>query len=139
MLYTIKNEGKKYAYDCASGAVLPLSNLQFKMIGAIVPPISPASLTSLRYELAKFDSNDISEAFDAIYALAKEGVLYAEDDGVIRLAASGEYACPSEALASALLALAFEGKSEARFATVGDGDFSALAEKAAVATGTKLS
>ena len=131
MLYTIKNEGKKYAYDSASGAVLPLNNLQYKMLGAIVPPISPASLTSLRYELAKFDSSDISEAFDGIYDLAKEGVLYAEDDGVIHLAASGDYACPTDALALALLSLAFEGKKEIKFATVGDGDLSALAAKAA--------
>ncbi len=139
MLYTIKTDGKKYAYDSASGAVLPLSNLQYKMLGAIVPPISPTSLTSLRYELAKFDSGDISDAFDAIYALAQNGILYAEDDGVIRLMASGEYACPGEAIASVLLARAFEGKSEATFVTVGDGDFSVLAQKAAEAAGTKLS
>ena len=138
MIYTVKSEGKKYAYDSASGAVLALNNLQYKMMGAIVPPISPASLTSLRYELAKFDSNDISDAFDAIYELAQAGILYAEDDGVIRLMASGEYACPSEAVASALLTKAFEGKSEATFVTV-DGDFSAAAKKAAEATGTKLS
>ena len=139
MLYTIKTDGKKYAYDSASGAVLPLNNLQHKMLGAIIPPISPASLTSLRYELAKFDSSDISDTFDGIYALAKEGILYAEDDGVIRLAASGEYACPSEAVASAFLAKALEGKSEATFVTVGDGDFSQLAKKVAETTGTKLS
>ncbi|MBO4979748.1 MAG: hypothetical protein J6D16_05010 [Clostridia bacterium] len=138
MIYTVKSEGKKYAYDSASGAVLALNNLQYKMMGAIVPPISPASLTSLRYELAKFDSNDISDAFDAIYELAQAGILYAEDDGVIRLMASGEYACPSETVASALLTKAFEGKSEATFVTV-DGDFSATAKKAAEATGTKLS
>lgn len=139
MLYTIKTDGKKYAYDSASGAVLSLNNLQYKMLGAIVPPISPASLTSVRYELAKFDSGDIADAFDSIYALAKLGVLYAEDDGVIRLVASGEYACPSESVASELLSKAFEGKDEATFITVGDGDFSALAQKTAEASGTKLS
>lgn len=139
MLYTIKTDGKKYAYDSASGAVLPLNNLQYKMLGAIVPPISPASLTSLRYELAKFDSGDISDAFDGIYALSQNGILYAKDDGVIRLVASGEYACPNEAVAAALLAKVFEGKANATFVTVGDGDFSALAQKAADANGTKLS
>ena len=139
MLYTIKTDGKKYAYDSASGAVLHINNLQHKMLGAIVPPVSPASLTSLRYELAKFDSSDISNTFDGIYALAKDGILYAEDDGVIRLAASGEYACPNEAIASALLAKALEGKSEATFVTVGDGDFSSIAQKVAETTGTKLS
>ena len=138
MLYTIKTDGKKYAYDSVSGAVLPLNNLQYKMLGAIVSPLSPASLTSLRYELAKFDSGDISDTFDGIYALAQNGILYAKDDGVIRLMASGEYACPSEAVASALLAKAFQGKSEATFVTVGDGDLSPLAQKVAATCGTKL-
>ncbi len=139
MLYTIKKDGKKYAYDSVSGAVLAINNLWHKMLCAIIPPVSPASLTSLRYELAKFDSNDVFETFDEIYSLAQNGILYAEDDGVIRLTASGEYACESEALASALLAKAFEGKSSVTFETVGDGDFFEVAKTIAESTGTKLS
>ena len=134
MLYTLKNEGKKYAYDSASGAVLPLNNLKFKMLSAIVPPISEASLTSLRYELAKFDSGEVSEAFDEILTLAKQGVLYTEEDGKIRLRASGDYACESEALASALLTLAFEGKETVSF----EGDYTEIAKTAANAVGAKL-
>ncbi len=138
MLYTVKNEGKKYAYDSASGAVLPLNNLKFKMLNAIIPPISQASLTSLRYELAKFDSGEVSDAFDEILALAKDGVLYAAEDATVRLRASGEYACESESLATYLLALAFEGKNEIRFETIGEGDFTKVAVNVAATTGTKL-
>lgn len=137
MLYTIKTDGKKYAYDSASGAVLSLNTLQFKMLNAIVPPISPASLTSLRYELAKYDSGEVSDTFDEIYTLAQNGILYADEDGVIRLMASGEYACDSETLAATLLQKAFEGKATAKFETVGN-NFSEIAKKTAEQTGTVL-
>lgn len=134
MLYTLKTEGKKYVYDSASGAVLPLNHLKFKMLSAIIPPISEASLTSLRYELAKFDSGEVSEAFDEILSLSKQGILYAEEDGKIRLLASGDYACESEALASALLTLAFEGKDTVNF----EGDYTEVAKAVAAATGAKI-
>ena len=104
------------------------------MLSAIVPPISQASLTSLRYELAKFDSGEVSEAFDDIYSLAKEGVLYAKEDGKIRLKASGDYACENETLASALLTLAFEGKETVSF----EGDYTEVAKTVAAATGVKI-
>ncbi len=139
MLYTVKTDGKKYAYDSASGAVIPLNNLKFKMLNAIVPPISQTSLTSLRYELAKFDSGEVSEAFDEILSLAQNGILYAAEDGPVRLMTSGEYACESETLASALLTAAFEGKDTVIFETVGEGDFSKVAKTVADTTGAKLS
>ena len=135
MLYTLKINGKKYAYDSASGAVLPLNTLQMKMLGAIVPPVEPTSLTALRYELAKYDSGEVSDTFDEIYELSQKGVLYAEDNGVVRLSASGEYACDSEELAIELLKLAFDGKASVKFETV-NGDFSEIAKKAAEQTGT---
>ena len=137
MLYTLKTNGKKYAYDSASGAVLPLNALQMKMLGAIVPPVEPTSLTALRYELAKYDSGEVSETFDEIYELSQKGVLYAEDGGTVRLMASGEYACDSDELALELLRLAFDGKASVKFETV-DGDFSEVAKKAAEQTGTTI-
>lgn len=137
MLYTLKTNGKKYAYDSASGAVMSLNALQLKMLGAIVPPVAPTSLTALRYELAKYDSGEISDTFDGIYELAQNGVLYADDDGTVRLCASGEFACDSEELALELLKLAFDGKASVKFETV-DGDFSDVAKKAAEQTGTSI-
>ncbi len=138
MLYTVKYEGKKYAYDSASGAVLPINTLEFKMLNAMVPPITPASLTSLRYELAKFDSNDVSEAFEKIYKLVEKNILYAKDDSTVRLIASGEYACPNDALASVLLEKAFAEKDTLFFETIGDGDFRKTAIEIAMRMGKKL-
>lgn len=128
MLYTVKFEGKKYVYDSTSGAVLAIDTLQFKMLNAMTPPISPASLTALRYELAKYDSCDVSDTFDGIYALSQNGILYAPEDGRIRLRAKGEFACENEALAAKLLELAFADATDPIFE--GD-DFAELAKQAA--------
>ena len=120
MLYTLKSSGKKYAYDSASGAVVLANALQFKILGAIVPPLTKVCPTSLRYELAKFDSMDVEEAYEYIYSLACDGILYKEDDGKIRIATEGENACADVALAGELIALAFaDAPAEIQFEIIG--------------------
>ena len=106
MLYTLKSAGKKYAYDSVSGAVIGVNALQFKMLGAIVPPLTAVCPTSLRYELAKFDSLDVEDAYGEIYALACDGLIYKAEDGKVRIITEGENACTDIALAGELLALA---------------------------------
>ncbi len=127
MLYTLKFSGKKYAYDSTSGAVVLTNALQFKMFGAIVPPLTKVCPTSLRYELAKFDSMDVEEAYDYIYSLAEEGILYKEDDGKIRIATEGENACADPALAGELIALAFaDAPAEFEFEVIGNTNADAI-------------
>ena len=106
MIYTLKFAGKKYAYDSASGAVIQPNALQFKMFGAILPPLTQVCPTSLRYELAKFDSMDVEEAYQYIYSLSCDGILYKEDDGKIRMITEGENACEDISLATELIKLA---------------------------------
>ena len=142
MLYTLKSAGKKYAYDSASGAVIQLNALQHKMLGAIVPPLTAVCPTSLRYELAKFDSMDVEETYESIYALACEGLLYRQDDGTIRIATEGEIACTDVALAGELLNLAFTGApSEVKFEVLGSAlvdELTAIAAGEAVKAGKKI-
>lgn len=109
MLYTFRFEGKKYAYDSASGAIIRPDALQFKMLNAIQPPLNKACPTSLRYELAKFDSLDVEDAYNKIYALFEAGILYAPEssDGCIRVITDGEYAFSSDGLMAAALQEAF--------------------------------
>ena len=107
MLLTFRFEGKKYAYDSVSGAVIQPDALGFKMMGAIVPPLTPVCPTSLRYELAKFDSLDVEEAYNEIYALCAQKVLYCEEDNVIRIKTEGEHSFFSPALIAAALGEAF--------------------------------
>lgn len=121
MLYTFRFEGKKYAYDSVSGAIVQPSALEYKMMGAILPPLTAVCPTSLRYELAKYDSLDVEEAYGEIYALSQQGVLYCPEDGFIRIQTDGEYAFASTALISAALNEAFsQGTDPLRFEALGE-------------------
>lgn len=121
MVYTLKFEGKKYAYDSASGTVVSLPSLPFKMIEALEPPLEPICPTSLRYELAKYDFSDVEAAYDTILEYAENGLLYKEEDGIIRIMTDGEYACPSERIATELLTKAFSTRAAPiRFEALGE-------------------
>lgn len=120
MLYTFRYEGKKYAYDSVSGAIVQPSALEYKMMGAILPPLTAACPTSLRYELAKFDSLDVEDAYNEIYALAQDGVLYRPEDGTVRIQTEGQYAFPSSGLIATALGEAFaNAEREIRFEALG--------------------
>lgn len=142
MLYTLKSSGKKYAYDSTSGAVIQLNALQFKMLGAIVPPLTQVCPTSLRYELAKFDSMDVEEAYEYIYSLSCDGLIYKEDDGKVRIVTEGENACADLALAGELIALAFaDAPAEFGFEVIGNAlndDLKTIAAGEAVKLGKKI-
>lgn len=141
MVYTLKFEGKKYAYDSAAGTTVTLSSLPFKMVEALEPPLEPLCPTSLRYELAKYDSRDVEEAYDSILEYAKDGILYKKDDDVVRMVTEGEYACGNERLASELLTKAFAAHGhEVRFETVGANaeDLLAFAKKVAMGLGKEI-
>lgn len=141
MLYTFRFEGKKYAYDSVSGAIVQPSALEYKMMGAILPPLTPVCPTSLRYELAKYDSLDVEDAYTAIYALSEAGVLYSAEDDIVRIRTEGEYAFTSPALIAAALSEAFS-KVDApiAFEVVGDQveETLALAKEAATRLGKTI-
>ena len=108
MVYTFKAEGKRLAYDPACGYVLPISALQVKMLNAIELPLGPFCPTSLRYELAKFDSEDVEEAYRAIRSWHKDGKILVDDGGTYRLIVDGSY---SEAVLRAAIDAASEGQT----------------------------
>ena len=92
MLHCWKSGKQKIAYDTASGAVISLTSLKYKMLQAITPPLSPMCPSSLRYELAKFDSADVEEAYTEIYALYTRGILFAQaDNASAKICIGGEY------------------------------------------------
>ena len=79
MIHYWKSDKQKLVYDTASGAIVSLTSLEYKMIQAITPPLSPVCPSSLRYELAKYDSADVEEAYTRIYTLYQEGILFADN------------------------------------------------------------
>ncbi len=114
MLYIFKIPGKKIAYDSSSGAFIPLTGLTNKMLGALTPPLTASLPTSLRYELAKYDSEDVSEAYDRLYELSEKGLLFAEENGLPKIRISGEFSAESEEeIAEALKLLKAAGADRA--------------------------
>lgn len=122
MIYLYKYNGRKCCYDSKSGAVIELTALQYKMMGAIEAPLTPVCPTSLRYELAKFDSEDVSEAYDELYGLFSDGILFAEGDGntaVLRV--SGDHSTTDADEADLIFSFA-KSAGIAKYRIVGDPD-----------------
>lgn len=98
-----KDENGRAAYDTVSGAVIKLNTIEFKLVNAIVLPLSPVCPSSLRYELAKYDAADVEEAYDHIYALHQKNILFAVPEQTAdhyMLLLGGEYGLKDEALIS---------------------------------------
>ena len=96
MVHIFKTNGRKIAYDTTSGAFVGLSSLANKMMGALTAPLPPVCPTSLRYELAKYDSGDVSETYKQLYRLFEEGLLFCEEKDGACILLEGEYAPKSE-------------------------------------------
>lgn len=80
MVHTFKFGGQRIAYDSVSGLTLPLSELAYKMLDYIELPMAKECSSALRYDLAKFDSAAIGETYDMLYALYRDGKLFAEGE-----------------------------------------------------------
>ena len=100
-----KDENGRVAYDTVSGAVIKLNTIEFKLVNAIVLPLTPVCPSSLRYELAKYDAADVEEAYDHIYALHQKNILFAgpeqTSDQYMRVL-GGEYGLKDKALISGI-------------------------------------
>ena len=84
MIHCWKSAKQKLVYDTVSGAIVSLTSLEYKMIQAITPPLAPICPSSLRYELAKYDSADVEEAYEHIYSLYLNGILFSVDHGTLK-------------------------------------------------------
>lgn len=76
MIHTFKKGKERYVCDLASGQISLVSALQFKMLSYLRPPLTPELPTSLRYDLAKYDSGSVEDAYEGLYALFEEGKLF---------------------------------------------------------------
>ena len=85
MLSLFRYNGKKYAWDTVSGALTAVSSLQYRMLEALEPPMDPVCPTALRYELAKFSSDAVEEAYDELYEKAANGMIFSPENGTVCL------------------------------------------------------
>jgi hypothetical protein len=83
MLILFKHNAKKYAFDTVCGSLSVLSALEYRMLEAIQPPMEQSCPTALRYELAKYDSADVEEAYAELYDKAANGVIFAPEKGIL--------------------------------------------------------
>lgn len=83
MLILFRHNAKKYAYDTVCGALHTLSTLEYRMLEAIQPPLSPICPTALRYELAKYDSESVAECYDAFCKKAADGMIFVPENGTL--------------------------------------------------------
>ena len=74
MIHIFKLNGHRIAYDCTRRVSFTLSALAMKIAEAVHPPLSEECPSSLRYAFAKYDSHDLSEAYQEVYALADRGL-----------------------------------------------------------------
>lgn len=119
MVHMFKFGGQRIAYDSASGLVLPLSELAYKMLEYIELPMPAECSSALRYDLAKYDSAAIGETYEMLYGLYSEGRLFAEDGASVSEASgtgaairlgSRIYGCGDVNICELALALADAGE-----------------------------
>ena len=84
MLILFRHSGKKFAYDTVVGSLIQIGALEHRMLEALTPPMAPTCPTALRYDLAKYSSDAVEQAYDALYEKAANGVIFAPENGCIK-------------------------------------------------------
>ncbi len=75
MLYRFKIYGQRYVIDTKSMAFHKLSELEYDMLTYMQFPPEDAFPSSLRYDLAKYESSKLAEAYRGFAKLWADGVL----------------------------------------------------------------
>ena len=101
------SEGRYIIYDTASGAVIRSSETEAYICDALDPcgegePILPEKCPSeIRYELARFASTEVAEAYGKIKEYYNAGLIYGDSEkNFIRI--SGEHSAGGELLSQVL-------------------------------------
>lgn len=109
MTYTFYSsaEGRYLIYDTASGAVIRSSEIEAYICDALDPceegaPVLPEKCPSeIRYELARFASTEVAEAYAKIKEYYNAGLIYGiSSKNVLRT--SGEHSASGELIATVL-------------------------------------
>ena len=79
MIHKFKFGVHRFLFDSECGEVHEVDELGYKMADYIITPMAPECPSSLRYDLAKYDSDAISETYDRLLSLWREGRLFAVD------------------------------------------------------------
>ena len=94
MIYTFKLYGSRIAIDTESGAVHLLDALAFDMLRYLEFPLEKNCLSTLRYDLARYESADVSATFSAFVKMNKDGV-FASDNEEVRIYSTSKTQLPN--------------------------------------------
>ncbi len=78
MIHKFKLYGQRFAIDTESLAVHKLSELQYDMLTYLRLPFEDAFPSTLRYDLAKYESSKLSEGYLALAKLSIDGVFMSD-------------------------------------------------------------
>lgn len=78
MIHKFKLYGRYYAIDTVSLAVHKISELQYDMLRYLRLPFENTFPSDLRYDLAKYESEKLSDAYLELAALNRDGVFLSE-------------------------------------------------------------
>lgn len=78
MICKFKFYGHYFAFDTKSAAVHKLSEIQYDMLTYLRFPFEDAFPSILRYDLAKYPSTDLKEAYFALKKMCEDGVFMSE-------------------------------------------------------------
>lgn len=109
MTYTFycSTEGRYLIYDTASGAVIRSTEVEAYICDALDPceegaPILPEKCPSdIRYELARFASTEVSEAYGRIKEYYRSGLIYGISPKCV-IRTSGEHSASGELISAVL-------------------------------------
>ncbi len=80
MIHTYSLGGYNIAVDVNSGAVHALSNCAYDVLNILEPPLDSACPENIFKKLTSYSHDEIKSAYDELYNLYKEGMLFADDD-----------------------------------------------------------
>lgn len=80
MVHTFTALGVHIAVDVNSGAVHVLDELTCRLLDQIVPPMAAHCPQEIQTALSQYAPNELEEAWQELYQLVQEGLLFVEDD-----------------------------------------------------------
>ena len=97
-------EGRHIIYDTESGAVIRSTEIEAYICDALDPcgediaPLPAKCPSDIRYELARFSSTEVSEAYEKVKSYCEAGLIY-RDTEKTNIRTTGEYSASEEMIA----------------------------------------
>ena len=121
MIHTFTALGQFIAADVNSGAVHVLDRLSYDLLGQADGPLQPTLPQSIADRLPEHDAGELAEAWQELYALQEQELLFASDDYLDPEAAM---ALPRQAVIKALcLHVSHDCNLRCRYCFASTGDF----------------